>query len=119
MSTLTINLVTDKGVVDQKASRQAFESALVKYVAERETELSAIADAVNSVFDEHKGSSINMPAVAGFALQKLNAQPENYKTLETRVMEYVRENAKGDSSTFVIAKGKKGGVTRRADQPTK
>jgi hypothetical protein len=119
MSTLTITLATKDGKIDEKASRLAFDAALVKYVAERETELSAIADAVRTVFDSHKGLSINMPAVAGFALQQLNAQPENYKTLETRVMEYVRENAKGDSSLFVIAKGKKGGVTRRADQPAK
>lgn len=116
MSTnLTVELVITDGLVDQAASEKAFRTALVKYTAERETELSSIADAVGAVFDAHKGASINMPAVAHYALTGLNAQPENFKTLETRVMEYVRENAKGDSSIFVIAKGKKGGVTRRAD----
>lgn len=118
--TLTITLaVLASGGVDRAATLTACENAIDQYVAERETELSNIADAVHGVFDQYKGASINMPALAGFALQRLNAQPANFKTLETRVMEYVRSES-GDrpsGATFAIGKGKGGGVKRWADQP--
>lgn len=130
MSNLTITLVrhTD-GSIDEAGSTRAFSAALAKHVAERETEVATIAAAVNGVFDRYLGASINMPALASMALQSLNVQPENFKALELRCLEYVRENAQGDkaedgtvanpSSTFVIGKGKGGGVTRRCDRPAK
>jgi len=132
---LTVTLVS--GTDDDLAANvTAFRSAYLAFVAEREIEDAAIGDAVHAVFDQYRSASINMPALAGFALQRLNVQPENFKALEARIMDYVRENAdrheKSDKAgvviqaaepprtrTFVIAKGKGGGVRRWADQPVK
>lgn len=120
MTTLTITLVTKDGNIDQDASRAAFDAQLTKFVAERETELSTIGNAVHAVFDAYKGASINMPALANLALQRLNAQPSNFSTLEERTLQYVRDNAgtRESGAMFAIGKGKGGGVKRWADQPT-
>lgn len=118
--TLTIVLaLTSSGTVDRDATLTACENAIDTYVAERELESETIAKAVHGVFDQYKGASINMPALAGFALQRLNAQPANFNVLEERTMEYVRANAgtRESGAEFAIGKGKGGGVKRWADQP--
>ena len=136
MSTLTITLVQGSSGVDQARSEAAFRTALAAYIVERETEEETIAEAVHAVFDQYKSASINMPALAGFALQRLNVQPENFKALELRIMEYVRSNADQSAKTdkdgnvltpaesprtrtFAIGKGKGGGVKRWSDHPVK
>lgn len=132
----TVLVLTTAGTIDQAASEAAFRTSLANYIAEREVEEGNIADAVHAVFDKYRGASINMPALAGFVLQQLNVQPENFNALEERVMEYVRNNAdlpeKKDKSgkviqaaeaprtrTFAIGKGKGGGVKRWSDHPAK
>jgi hypothetical protein len=121
MSTsLTVTLVLAAGgAIDQDASRAAFNTALSKYIAEREVEQTQIAQATSETFDQYKGASINMPALASMVAQKLNAQPANFKVLSERVLQYVRDNAQGEDSLFVIGKGKGGGCSRRADRPAK
>lgn len=118
MSTsLNFTLVeTDQGV-DQDASLEAARSAIAKHIAEREVEQTEIASAVTALFDQYKGQSIPMPTLGSMVAHKLNAQPENHKVLAERTLAYVRANAKGDSSLFVIGKGKGGGAYRRADRP--
>jgi len=122
------------GAVDTAATLVKFETDMAKFVADTETEVSVIADAVGKVFDEHK-STLAMPVLTAYALQKLNAQPSNFKVLEKRVMDYVRSNADqpaikdGDkvireaeaprSRLFRIAKGVGGGVSRWSDIPEK
>jgi hypothetical protein len=126
MSNVTFFIVRDgSGVVDLEASNDKFQSELVKYCAERETEQETIAEAVHACFDQYKGVRINMPALCTFTLTKLNAQPENHKVLTERVMEFVRSQSQGKAaddgtvenptSTFLIGKGKGGGVARRCD----
>lgn len=134
MSQITDFLVREDGIVNEEKSVEKFRSAMLKHIAESETELATIATAVGAVFDQYKGASINMPALCNFALGRLNAQPENYKSLSDRVAQYVRDNAQGkdltpkgqkekvwenSSSLFVISKGVGGGVCRRADRPVK
>lgn len=120
MSTLTITLARHSdGSVDESATLAACQSAVRKYVAERETEQATIAAAVSEVFDALKGARANMPYVVNQALRTLNALPENFKALSERVAEYLREHA-GDRSAgakFGILKGKGGGVVRWSDQP--
>lgn len=127
-NTLTIALVLAAGSVDRKASSAAFETAVDKYIADSETQQSTIANAVNVVFDAHKGEPLKMPILAAFTCQELNAQRENYSTLDERVRTYVRLNSqetKDDKgvvtqhpdSLFVIGKGKGGGCRRRSDIP--
>ena len=130
MSQITVKLVTVNGRTDEAASLDVFRTAMATHIAERETEVETIAAAVGAVFDKFKGTSINMPALCNFALQELNAQPENYKVLQERTAQYVRDNSQGEKnketgvearpdSLFVIAKGAHGGVHRRADRVAK
>lgn len=126
-NSITVTLVERDGHVDQDASRKAFDSALSKHIAEGEVEQTQIADAVSALFDQYQGSPIPMPALASMTAQKLNAQPENFKVLSERVLDYVRSHSQGEKaedgtverpdSLFVIGKGKNGGCYRRADRP--
>jgi hypothetical protein len=117
----TINLSTfavrdDSGDVDVDATCEKFAQVLLQYQAERETESATIGAAVNAVFDQHRGATINTPAITSLVLQRLNAQFEQYKVLSERVHSYIRSNAgeKG-SALFRVAKGKGGGVSRWSD----
>lgn len=75
-----------------------------------------IASAVSAIFDEHLGKAITMPTVSGMVCSALNAQPENYSTLNKRVLEYLRTNS-GEGGEFVVRKGPSGGCLRVADLP--
>ena len=125
-TSLSVTLVTDEsGQIDQAATTLAFTKLLAIKAAELETEQESIAAAVNELFDEYHGASINMPAVASMTSQKLNVLPENFKVISERVLNYVRANSQGKTledgtverpdSLFVIGKGKNGGCKRRAD----
>lgn len=128
MSTsLTFTAVEKDGRIDLDSSLDAARTVLVKHIAEREVEQTQIADAVNALFDQYQGSAIPMPVLASMTAQKLNAQPENFKVLADRALDYVRSHSQGEKakdgtverpdSLFVIGKGKNGGCYRRADRP--
>lgn len=128
---ITTTLVADGGKIDIDASTQAFRTAALKRQAELETEGAEIAQAVEELFDQYRGKAIPMPTVGSMVAQKLNAQPENFKVLSDRVLDYVRANSQTTGSEedgtlvqhpdslFVIGKGKGGGAYRRADAPVK
>lgn len=128
MSTsITVDLTVTDGLVDIDASIATFRTAALKRQAELETEGAEIAQACSELFDQYRGKAIPMPTVGSMVAQKLNAQPENFKVLSDRVLDYVRANSQttgseedGDlvqhpDSLFVIGKGKGGGCSRRAD----
>jgi hypothetical protein len=124
MTTTTITLSSyvvraEDGSIDLDATCTKFAGDLLKYQAERETEAEVVGAAVHAVFDQFKGARLNMPAVTSLALQKLNVQPENFKTLSERVQGYIRDHAgeQGSGSLFGIGRGKGGGVIRWADAP--
>ncbi len=128
---ITVDLVTTDGVIDIDASAQAFRTAALRRQAELETEGAEIAQACEELFDQYRGKAIPMPTVGSMVAQKLNAQPENFKVLSDRVLDYVRANSQTTGSEedgtlvqhpdslFVIGKGKGGGAYRRADAPAK
>jgi hypothetical protein len=118
MSNINVSayVVSANGSVDVEASVGKFRGALATFLAERETEQSVIAEAVSAVFDKNPGV-IAMPALAGLALQELNAAPETFAKLHERVLGYVRESAKGTGAIFKIQKGKGGGVSRIVNAP--
>jgi hypothetical protein len=117
------------GSIDHEASIGAFAGALLKYEAERETEMEVIAEAVHALFDQYKGARLNTPFLVGETLRRLNAQPENYKVLTEKVQRFIRSQSQGETaddgtverpnSVLIIGKGKGGGVARRADLPKK
>lgn len=126
--TLALVLGSD-GKVDKAATLASCDSAIDKYVAQRETEQATIAECVGAIFDQYKGATLNMPFVQNEACRRLNASPANFKVLQDLAADYVRENSQGakkedgtverPDSLFLITKGKGGGVTRRADAPAK
>jgi len=118
-TSITTELVLDSdGRIDSDATEAVFHSALVTRIAERELEQGMIAEKVLELFEQFKGSRINLPAIASMVAQKLNAQPANFKVISERVANYVRENADGKGAAlFTKVKGPKGGVGLVADQP--
>ena len=109
------------GSIDLDATVTKFSGDLLRFQTERELEAEAVGVAVNAVFDQFPGAKLNMPAVTSMALQKLNVQPENFKTLTEKVQGYIRDRA-GDRESgalYHIGKGKGGGVVRWADVPVK
>jgi regulator of sirC expression with transglutaminase-like and TPR domain len=128
---ITVDAVLSDGRIDQAATEAAFHSALLRTVAEVETQEAEIASQVSAIFDQFTGKAIGMPALGSMVAQRLNAQPENFKTLSDRALDYVRANsqetgsekdgtlAQHPDSEYVIAKGKNGGCYRRADRPAK
>lgn len=122
MQTLNITLARSAdGAVDLDGTLAACRTAVLKFVAERETERETIGAAVAETFDALNGARANMPYVVGQTLRSLNVQPENFKALESLVGSYIRENAgdKDSGKLFQIGKGKGGGVIRHSDQPVK
>lgn len=120
MSSVTLTLVRGfGGVVDVEASVEAARAQIEAYVAQRETEDTKIGEAVHGIFDQYRGASVNMPALISLVLQRLGAEPATFKALGEKVMEYVRGNAgERGFSTFVISRGRGGGVKRWCDQPS-
>jgi hypothetical protein len=101
------------GAIAVEATCLAFRNALLAHIAEQEKQDDEISRALNGIFDTYKGARINMPALVALALQRLGADPTNYKTLEEAVYKHIRHNLQ----VFRVAKGKNGGVSRIADQP--
>lgn len=117
------------GGIDHEATLAKFAGDLLAFEVEQEEEASTIGAAVHALFDQFRGARLNMPYLTGEVLRRLNATPDNYKTLTEKVQGFVRSQSQGESfddgtveypqSVFVIGKGKGGGVARRADIPAK
>jgi hypothetical protein len=135
---MNINLATyiardDNGNADVSATLDKFAADLDNYIAQRETEESVIAGAVDSVFNDLKeaGTRANKPFIVNTALTKLNvmAHPASYKVLFDKVSAYITANSQGKTdkatgmvenpnSLFIVGRGKAAtGVQRRADLP--
>ena len=81
------------GSIDLDGTERKFSGDLIRFQTERELEDEAVGAAVNAVFDQYPGAKLNMPAITSMALQKLNVQPENFKTLTEKVQGYIRERS--------------------------
>lgn len=137
--TLTIALATlgNGTTLDDSKNAAAFEASYANFKAELETEEGTIADAVSAQFGAYPGASQNMPALVHGVLQRLNVIPANHKTMEEKVLSYIRKNSDRPQVTdkktkavtqaaeaprtrlFGIKKGVGGGVCRWSDVPEK
>jgi hypothetical protein len=119
-------VVRTNGAVDKAATLVAFNLALDAVIVKDAETTGKVGEAVNAVFDEYKGAAINMPALCGMVCTKLSADKDTFQDLSDAAKSYVQNNAQGDKdkttgtvenpeSLFVIAKGRGGGVRRRAD----
>lgn len=129
-NSLTVELVLKGGHIDPDLSLEACRVALLKRIADQETESTQIAQAVSDLFDRRQGKAIAMPVLGSMVAQALGAEPEQFKVLSERALNYVRANSqerkaadgtvtKHPDSLFVIGKGKNGGAYRRADRVEK
>lgn len=110
------------GGIDHEATLAKFAGDLLAFEVEQEAEQSTIGTAVHALFDQFKGARLNLPFLTGEVLRRLNATPDNYRSLTEKVQGFVRSRSQeetGETSVFVIGKGKGGGVARRADLPAK
>lgn len=99
------------GAVDVAASANAYATALTKWVGENELATDTIEMAIESVFDRHPGR-LPMPALLGAAVNELNVEPAQHKSVTQRAHDYVSGQAK--LGRLEVAKGKGGGVSRLA-----
>lgn len=113
------NIVVRKnGVVDTRASLTAFKTELENLIAQEKAENAVIEDAAHAVFDAQPGKAIPMPALLASITTALGATPATFTELSEKARRYLQAQAEGDRSTFIIAKGKGGGVRRRSDIPS-
>ena len=120
-------VVRANGSIDKAATLAAFNLELDTAIVKDAELTGKVGDAVNAVFDEYKGAAINMPALCGMVATKLGCDKDTFQSLSDAAKTYVQNNAQGEKdkvtgtvenpeSLFVIAKGRGGGVTRRADR---
>jgi hypothetical protein len=118
--TMSINDSTTPGSV-LAACKKEYEA----FAAKQQNDEEAVALAVHALFDEYKGTNINMPALVSATINKLNAPLNAYGEMADRVKAYITANkavngtnlnASGNPALFVIGKGRGvGGVRRISD----
>lgn len=118
MFNLNDSVVRAAGRIDVAASLEALEIALEAAIVAEETATAGVSAAVLAVFEEHKGQSINKPAVASLAMQKLGTVPAAFGATSDLINAYIDQN-KGANGLFIVRKGKGGGVSLRADAAPK
>jgi hypothetical protein len=73
-----------------------------------EVQAKAWGDIINSIYDDMKVKTINLPAAIAIVCQNVQVRPENYASLSLQVERFIRE-----SSNYELRKGKNGGVFRK------
>lgn len=81
------------GSVDEESTNAVFANLLSSYLATTMYARERIAEAVDAVFDAHRGASLPMQYIVTSALTRLDVTPDNSADLIKMVQEYLRENA--------------------------
>lgn len=135
MSTIVLSsfvVRSASGSVNMEATLDKFEQAVSQFIADRETEETQIANAIEEVLSANVGTRTNLDFVTGTVARSLNATALNYGDLKAKAADYIRQNACGekdgkpvDSKTgeelseprrYFLGKGRDGGVSRWADR---
>jgi hypothetical protein len=66
--------------------------------------------AVNKVFDQYVGGTLNLPFVIGAALEHMQVAPANFNKKSAGLLRYIKS-----SKELLITNGRNGGVRRRCD----
>jgi hypothetical protein len=111
---------SEDGSVNLDATVGKFADDLQEYLNGVEADSKLCSAAVNAVFDQHIGVSINMPALQSLGLAWINANvgtlsPSEYVPLGEKIADHVRNH----KDLYLVAKGVKGGVRRICDIPPK
>jgi hypothetical protein len=108
--------VLSGGLVDLEATLTKVADAVNSYNVTLANDMDRIGEAVHAVFDQFKGSAINMPALTSLTIGKLgNVGPSEFQAMGERVHTFVKAQ---EGTVFSIAKGKGGGCKRIADVVT-
>jgi hypothetical protein len=106
-------LATD-GTISVKATLKNVGDAITHFNTSFANDLDVVGAAVESVFDQYKGTTITTPTLASLAVARLHdIQPTDWAKMEERVKAYVGAQVAG--GLFTVTKGRNGGVTRLAD----
>lgn len=101
------------GSTDIDSTVSKFREQLGTYVANRETEVTALALAVDAVFDEKpSGSFISKSYITHRVMQILNVGNDSFLPMQAKVSEYLKD-ASGEGGTFVVKRAV--GLGRRRD----
>lgn len=120
------------GSVDMDQTLNKFRHTVSQFIADRETEETKIAEAIELVLSDNVGTRTNLDFVTGTVARSLNANASNYTDLKDKAADYIRQNACGekdgkpvDTKTgmeldeprcYFLGKGRDGGVCRWADR---
>lgn len=123
-------LVYTAGELDVEASDRKFHEAVFTLKAKTGATDDVVLGAINSMFDQYRGSSLNVAALASGAIQKMGSSNQLFKNpalfgmLSKRVSEVLDSNTEPkvrvseDTKAYLfgVRKGPQGGHYRIADQ---
>lgn len=105
----------DDGTTNIDATVAKFREQLGAYVAKRETEVTALALAVDTVFNEKpSGSFITKSYITHRVMQILNVDNDSFLPMQAKVSEYLKD-ASGENGIYVSKRAV--GLGRRRDLP--
>lgn len=98
------------GAVDIQGTIDKFQTELTAWLDLQERDQSVLLTAIEEVFAENAGATLNTPAVQTLALTKVGFTANNYQALRERCVEVMKSNPR-----YYTIKGKGGGVRRMSD----
>lgn len=114
-NTLSLFCVRNEdGSTNIDATVHKFREQLGAYVAKRETEITALSLAIDTVFDEKPaGSFISKSFIVHRVTQILNVDNDSFVPMQLKVLEYLKD-ASGENGIYVAKRAV--GLGRRRDQ---
>lgn len=105
----------DNGSIDHEQTLDRVKRAFVTYESVMNISNEQISEAVNKVFDIHKGATIT--GVMTFIKRHLDITPDNCTFVEKQVVKFMKENiGEVGEAPFGSARGKNGGTWRWSDK---
>jgi hypothetical protein len=112
------------GGIDYEKSCKNLIGDLNTYEAQLEVTGTKVKDAILAVFAKYKGTNLNKPALASFAMQGLDSNPSNYSAYQEGIDQFLLPIEKGgnvgtrESGALIgMRKGVGGGFWLWADKP--
>lgn len=116
-------LVVEDGKVSFERSEAKFRENLLLHIAKHEGEENLIKECMTSVFDQHRGVTMNVNAITSITIQKMALQVPNlgnpalFSFLSKRIGEVLKDlTGDEDAKPYAMRKGPAGGHYRKADQ---
>jgi hypothetical protein len=115
-------IVVEDGKVSFEKSEAKFRENLLLHIAKQEGEETLIKECMTSLFDQHRGTALNVAAITSMTVQKMAIQVPNlgnptlFSFLSKRIGEVLKELTGDDESKpYAMRKGPAGGHYRKSD----